>query len=50
MSPQVAAQVYAASLLAMKADTPTETEYLQKLARDLKLESAVVNQIHSTLS
>jgi uncharacterized membrane protein YebE (DUF533 family) len=46
---QVAAQVYAASLLAIEVDTPAEKTYLQNLARDLKLDSQVVNQIHSTL-
>jgi len=46
---QVAAQVYAASLLAIEVDTPTERAYLQTLARDLKLDSNVVSQIHSTL-
>ncbi len=46
---QVAAQVYAASLLAIEVDTPAEKAYLQTLARDLKLDSQVVSQIHSTL-
>jgi uncharacterized membrane protein YebE (DUF533 family) len=46
---QVAAQVYAASLLAIEVDTPAEKAYLQTLARDLKLDSQVVNQIHATL-
>jgi len=46
---QVAAQVYAASLLAIEVDTPAEKAYLQTLASDLKLDSQVVSQIHSTL-
>jgi uncharacterized membrane protein YebE (DUF533 family) len=46
---QVAAQVYAASLLAIEADTPAEHEYLRGLARDLKLDSQVTNRLHSTL-
>lgn len=46
---QVAAQVYAASLLAIEVDTPAEKAYLQSLARDLKLDSGVVSQIHATL-
>jgi uncharacterized membrane protein YebE (DUF533 family) len=46
---QVAAQVYAASLLAIEVDTPAEEAYMQKLARDLKLDSQVVNQIHASL-
>jgi len=46
---QVAAQVYTASLLAIEVDTPAEKEYLQTLARNLNLDSRVVNQIHSTL-
>jgi uncharacterized membrane protein YebE (DUF533 family) len=46
---QVAAQVYTASLLAIEVDTPAEKAYLQGLARDLNLDSRVVNQIHSTL-
>lgn len=46
---QVAAQVYAASLLAIEADTPAERTYLQGLARDLRLDPRVVEQMHSTL-
>jgi uncharacterized membrane protein YebE (DUF533 family) len=46
---QVAAQIYAASLLAIEADTPAEQEYLQQLARDLDLDGQVVDQIHSAL-
>jgi uncharacterized membrane protein YebE (DUF533 family) len=46
---QVAAQVYAASLLAIEVDTPAEKAYMQKLARDLKLDAPIVSQIHTTL-
>jgi uncharacterized membrane protein YebE (DUF533 family) len=46
---QVAAQVYAASLLAIEADTPAEKTYLQALARDLRLDPRVVEQMHATL-
>ena len=46
---QVAAQVYAASLLAIEVDTPAEKAYLRQLASDLKLDDRVVGQIHSTL-
>jgi uncharacterized membrane protein YebE (DUF533 family) len=46
---QVAAQVYAASLLAIEADTPAERTYLQGLARDLRLDPRVVEQMHATL-
>ncbi len=46
---QVAAQIYAASLLAIEVDTPAEKAYLQQLARDLDLDSRVVAQLHATL-
>jgi len=46
---QVAAQVYAASLLAIEVDTEAEKNYLQTLARDLKLDPRVIQQIHQTL-
>jgi uncharacterized membrane protein YebE (DUF533 family) len=49
-SPQVAAQVYAASLLAIEVDTPAEKEYLRKLAGDLNLDPKVISQIHATLN
>ena len=45
----VAAQVYAASLLAIKVDTPEERTYLQALAGKLGLEPAVVAQLHGAL-
>ena len=46
-SPQVAAQVYAASLMAIEVDTPQETKYLAELAGKLCLNAEVVRQIHS---
>jgi uncharacterized membrane protein YebE (DUF533 family) len=46
---QVAAQIYAASLLAIEVDTPAEKAYLEGLARDMNLDPRVVRQIHSTL-
>ena len=47
--PVVAAQIYAASLLAIKVDTPEERTYLQALAGKLGLEPAVVAQLHGAL-
>jgi uncharacterized membrane protein YebE (DUF533 family) len=46
---QVAAQIYAASLLAIEVDTPAEQAYMQQLASDLRLDPAVVSQLHATL-
>src|SRR5262249_10843553 len=43
-NPQVGAQVYAASLLAIEVDTPAEEKYLEELARDLGLDSQVIDQ------
>lgn len=47
--PVVAAQVYAASLLAIRVDTPAERNYLQDLARQLRLEPGTVTQLHQAL-
>jgi uncharacterized membrane protein YebE (DUF533 family) len=47
--PIIAAQVYAASLLAIQVDTPAEHMYLRSLAGKLGLEPAVVAQLHSAL-
>lgn len=47
--PDVAIQVYAASLLAIEVDTPAEEEYLRNLAQSLGLDAATVTQIHETL-
>jgi len=48
-SPEVAAEVYAASLLAIEVDTDAERDYLQQLAQGTRLHPLVVNQIHQTL-
>jgi uncharacterized membrane protein YebE (DUF533 family) len=47
--PAVAAQLYAASLLAITVDTPAEQAYLQALAGRLGLEPAVTAQLHQAL-
>ena len=47
--PVVAAQVYAASLLAIEVDTPAEQAYLRHLAGRLGLDHAVVAQLHQAL-
>lgn len=41
-----ARQVYAASLLAIKVDTEAERQYLAELAGRLKLEEAVISELH----
>jgi uncharacterized membrane protein YebE (DUF533 family) len=46
---QTGAEVYAASLLAIDADTPAEKDYLARLAQGLGLDAAVVDQLHQTL-
>ena len=46
---EVAAQVYAASLLAIEVDTEAERQYLQQLAQAAQLHPLVVGQIHQTL-
>ncbi|MCG6966608.1 MAG: tellurite resistance TerB family protein [Chromatiaceae bacterium] len=48
-SHEVAAQVYAASLLAIEVDTQAEVRYLQRLAQLSGLHPAVVQQIHQTM-
>jgi uncharacterized membrane protein YebE (DUF533 family) len=47
--PEVAVEVYAASLLAIEVDTPAEREYLRRLAQDLHLTPATVRRIHQAL-
>jgi uncharacterized membrane protein YebE (DUF533 family) len=47
--PAVAAQVYAASLLAIKVDTAAEQAYLRDLAGKLGLDRTVVTQLHQAL-
>jgi uncharacterized membrane protein YebE (DUF533 family) len=46
---EVAAQVYAATLLAIEVDTPQEQAYLADLARKTGLTAAVVQDIQQTL-
>ncbi len=46
---QTAAQVYAASLLAIKVDTPAERSYLRALSRKLGLDAQVVANLHQVL-
>jgi len=48
-TPQQAAQVYAASLLAIDVDTPAEKAYLDRLAQALKLPPQVTAHIHDSL-
>jgi len=45
-NPQVAAQVYAASLMAIDLDTADEKNYLAELARKLRLDGSVVQRLH----
>jgi uncharacterized membrane protein YebE (DUF533 family) len=49
-SRQVAAQIYAASLLAIEVDTPAEQVYMQNLARKLDLDSQITSQLHRIFS
>jgi uncharacterized membrane protein YebE (DUF533 family) len=46
---EVAAQVYAASLLAVDVDTDAEKQYLQQFSQAVGLHPLVVGQIHQTL-
>jgi uncharacterized membrane protein YebE (DUF533 family) len=47
--PHIAAQVYAASLLAIEVDSPAEKSYLQDLAKRLRLDPKVVQHLHTAL-
>jgi uncharacterized membrane protein YebE (DUF533 family) len=47
--PQLAAEVYAASLLAIEVDTPAERQYLHQLAQGLGLDEGAVQRLHLTL-
>jgi uncharacterized membrane protein YebE (DUF533 family) len=44
--PELAAQLYSASLLAIEVDTPAEKQYLEELAAALGLEPEVVQRLH----
>lgn len=46
-NPELAAEVYAASLLAIKDDTPSQQQYLALLAERLKLPAEVVRDVHT---
>lgn len=48
-SQEVAAEVYAASLLAVEVDTQEERDYLQQLAQKTGLNPAVVQYIHQSM-
>ena len=48
-TPEVAAQVYAASLLAIEVDTQAERDYLKRLADVLGLDAATVGRLHESL-
>ncbi|HMR32521.1 MAG TPA: tellurite resistance TerB family protein [Geminicoccaceae bacterium] len=48
-TPELAAEVYAASLLAIEVDTPAEQAYLQQLAQKLRLHPMVVDHLHQQL-
>jgi uncharacterized membrane protein YebE (DUF533 family) len=48
-SPEVAVEVYAASLLAIEVDTAAERDYLSRLAGGLRLHPETVRRIHQAL-
>lgn len=45
-SPEVAAEIYAASLVAIESETPAEKAYLNMLAVRLELDAGLVAEIH----
>ena len=45
-SEELAAQVYAASLLSIEVDTPAEKEYMRNLATELQLNSDTITRLH----
>ena len=47
--PEMAAQIYAASMLAIEVDTTAEEKYMQRLASGLGLDAQVVAYIDSTM-
>ncbi|WP_068306857.1 tellurite resistance TerB family protein [Pararhodobacter sp. CCB-MM2] len=49
-SPEVAAELYAASLLAMDPDTPEERRYLDRLAGALNIEDGLQREIELTVN
>lgn len=50
VTPEAAAEIYTASVLAVDIDTPAEQTYLQTLAARLNLEPALVQQIHAAVA
>jgi uncharacterized membrane protein YebE (DUF533 family) len=48
-TPELAAQVYGASLLAIEVDTEAERDYLRRLAQALKLDAGTVQHLHTSL-
>ena len=48
--PDIGAQIYAASLLAIEVDTPAEKEYMQKLADGLRLTPETVSYLEQSLT
>ena len=48
-SPEVAVEVYGATLLAIEVDTPAEKEYVQTLATKLGLDAETVERVHASL-
>ncbi len=48
-NPEMASQVYAASLLAITVDTQAEQQYLSNLAEQLGLDAKTINSIHQQL-
>jgi uncharacterized membrane protein YebE (DUF533 family) len=49
-SPEVAAQAYAASLLAIEVDTAAERDYLRRLATGLGLDDRTVQRLHQIVN
>jgi len=47
-NPQLAAELYAASLLAVEADSPVEKDYLAQLAASLGLSPEVAEHLHNS--
>jgi uncharacterized membrane protein YebE (DUF533 family) len=48
-TPEVAAEVYAASLLSIEVDTTAERDYLRQLASGLGLDDSTVQRIHQMM-
>jgi uncharacterized membrane protein YebE (DUF533 family) len=48
-NPQLAAELYAASLLAIKVDTPAEQEYMKTLGNSLGLAPQAVTNLENTM-